>query len=61
MLEAIAKNIATAIFLACAMLVNSLLPEKSPRNNISPSKLNTQAAIEENAVFFKNQNSTFIT
>lgn len=28
MLESIARNIATAIFIVCAMLVGSLLPEK---------------------------------
>ncbi len=33
MLESIARNIATAIFIVCAMLVGSLLPDKDKPND----------------------------
>ena len=37
MLESIAKNIATAIFLVCALLVGSLFPEKEDPKPTKPA------------------------
>ena len=47
MLESIAKNIATAIFLVCALLVGSLFPEKEDPKPVKPAVVETDSETTE--------------
>ena len=47
MLESIAKNIATAIFLVCALLVGSLFPEKEDPKPAKPAVVETDSETTE--------------
>ena len=47
MLESIAKNIATAIFLVCALLVGSLFPEKEDSKPAKPAVVETDSETTE--------------
>lgn len=47
MFESIAKNIATALFLVCALLVGSLFPEKEDQNPPEPTIAETESETTE--------------
>ena len=47
MFESIAKNIATAIFLVCALLVGSLFPEKEDPQPAEPAVIETDSETTE--------------
>lgn len=47
MFESIAKNIATAIFLVCALLVGSLFPEKEDPKPAEPAVIETDSETTE--------------
>ena len=47
MLESIAKNLATAIFLVCALLVGSLFPEKEDPKPAKPAVVETDSETTE--------------